>query len=125
VAGVHPIRFVRYAMFGGVGTAAHFAVLVLLVQGASAGPVLASTAGAVVGLAVNYALNHRFTFASERRHAQAFPRFAAVAVAGMAVNAALIAALVHGAGTHYVLAQVCATLAVLVLTYLGNRAWTF
>ena len=67
--------------------ALHYAVLIALVQLARADPVAASTAGAVCGALVNYALNHRFTFASGKSHATALPRFALVAVAGIALNA--------------------------------------
>ncbi|HQR11208.1 MAG TPA: GtrA family protein [Casimicrobiaceae bacterium] len=118
-------RFVRYAGAGVIGTGAHYAVLVAMVQGAGAGVVAASTAGAVVGAAINYALNHRFTFASRQSHRRALPRFAAVAVAGIALNALVLAAVLALVGPHYLVAQVAATVAVLVAGYLANRAWTF
>ena len=72
-------QFLRYACVGAVGTAAHYTVLIALVQSAGAAPVAASTAGAIVGAFVNYALNHRFTFASGRAHRIALPRFLVVA----------------------------------------------
>ena len=118
-------QFVRYAGAGVIGTAAHYVVLVALVQGARAGVVTASTAGAIAGAGINYALNHRFTFASRESHARALPRFAAVAAAGILLNALVLAAVLALAGPHYLVAQVVATLAVLVAGYLANRAWTF
>jgi len=118
-------QFVRYAGAGVIGTAAHYAVLVALVQGAQAGPVAASTAGAIVGAGINYLLNHRFTFASGQSHRRALPRFAAVAAAGVVLNALVLAAVLALAGPHYLVAQVVATLAVLLAGYLANRAWTF
>jgi len=117
-------QFLRYAGAGAVGTLAQYALLVILVQAQWAGAVVASTLGAIAGALVNYALNHRFTFASGRTHAQALPRFAAVAAAGIALNAAVVALLVH-ADVHYLAAQVVATGVVLVAGYLANRAWTF
>ena len=117
-------QFLRYAGAGAVGTLAQYATLVLLVQVLAIGAVSASTAGAILGALVNYALNHRFTFASERTHAQALPRFATVAAFGIGVNALVVALLVH-ADVHYLLAQVVATGVVLVAGYLANRAWTF
>lgn len=117
-------QFLRYASAGAVGTLAQYATLVALVQAQGTGAVLASTLGAILGALVNYALNHRFTFASERRHAQALPRFAAVAAMGIALNALIVAVLVH-ANVHYLAAQVVATGAVLAGGYLANRAWTF
>lgn len=118
-------QFARYAGAGVIGTAAHYAVLVALVQVAQAGAVAASTAGAIVGAGINYFLNHRFTFASERSHRRALPRFAAIAVAGIVLNALVLAAVLALAGPHYLVAQVIATLAVLLAGYLANRAWTF
>ncbi len=119
------MRFLRYALVGAIGTAAHYAVLIVLVQWGHVGPVAGSTAGAAVGAIVNYVLNHRYTFASRKRHRHALPRFAAIACAGMIVNAALLAILVNGFGVYYLGAQVVATLVVLGLTYVTNRAWTF
>jgi putative flippase GtrA len=118
-------QFLRYAGAGAIGTAAHYAVLVSLVQAAQAGVVAASTAGAVVGAGVNYALNHRFTFASDEAHRRALPRFAAVAVAGIALNALVVAGMLTLVGPYYLAAQVVATLVVLAAGYLANRAWTF
>ena len=118
-------QFVRYAGAGVIGTAAHYAVLVALVQGAGTAVVAASTAGAIAGAAVNYLLNHRFTFASRESHGRALPRFAVVAAAGIALNALVLAGMLALVGPHYLVAQVAATLAVLVAGYLANRAWTF
>ena len=118
-------QFVRYAGAGAIGTAAHYAVLVALVQGLQAGAVAASTTGAVVGAGINYALNHRFTFASDAAHRRALPRFAAVAAAGIVLNALVLAGMLALVGPHYLVAQVVATLAVLAAGYFANRAWTF
>jgi len=118
-------QFLRYAGAGATGTLVHYAVLVALVELAGAGPVPASTAGAVAGACVNYGLNHRFTFASSKSHRHALPRFAAIALAGVVVNAMVLAALLSLPGMNYVVAQLAATAAVLVGGYLMNRAWTF
>lgn len=118
-------RFVRYAGAGAIGTAAHYAVLLALVQWLSVGVVIGSTVGAIVGAGINYALNHRFTFASRQAHHRALPRFVAVAAVGILLNAVVLAAMLALVGPHYLVAQVVATLAVLVAGYFANRAWTF
>ena len=120
-----PFQFIRYAGAGLIGTAAHYAVLVVLVQGLSIDVVIASTVGAIAGAGINYALNHRFTFASRELHRRALPRFAVVAAAGIVLNGLVLAAMLALVGPHYLVAQVVATLAVLVAGYLANRAWTF
>lgn len=118
-------QFLRYASAGAIGTGLHYAVLIALVQLARADAVAASTAGAVCGALVNYALNHRFTFASGKSHAAAMPRFAFVAVAGVALNALVMGGVLALFGPHYLVAQVIATGAVLAAGFLANRAWTF
>lgn len=117
-------QFVRYVIIGAAGTALHFATLVLLVQVGHVNAVVASTSGATAGALANYILNHRYTFASKQAHAQALPRFAIVALAGMAINAALMAVMLN-LGWHYLLAQAFSSTVILVAGYLANRKWTF
>jgi putative flippase GtrA len=125
VGRVQPGQFSRYAGAGMLGTAAHYATLIMLVQGGVVTPVVGTTMGAVAGALVNYLLNYHFTFRSRRAHAHAAPRFAAVAAAGIVLNTAVFALLLGGVGAHYLVAQVVATLVVLVFGYLANRRWTF
>lgn len=118
-------QFLRYAAAGAVGTAVQYAILVGLVESLGIDAVAASTLGAVAGALVNYGLNHRYTFGSGASHLRALPRFAATALAGIALNAAVVALLVSAAHVNYLAAQVAATAAVLAFTFLGNRRWTF
>ena len=118
-------QFIRYAGVGALGTAAHYAILIALVQALGTNVVAASTTGFVVGAFVNYALNHHFTFESDRAHRVALPRFLIVAGAGMLLNALLMAALLAILPLHYLVAQVVATAVVLVTGFLANRRWTF
>lgn len=123
---MHPTlaQFLKFAAGGAVGTACHYAVLVLWVE-ACGWPVVPGTlAGFVTGALVNYLIARRFVFQSDRPHQHALPRFAAIAAAGAAINTAIVG-LLYGTGLHYLLAQVCATGAVLVGNYLANRHWTF
>jgi putative flippase GtrA len=123
--GATPPQFLRYATAGVAGTAVQYLVLIVLVQAAAIGAVVASTLGAVAGALVNYHLNHRYTFNSDKPHARALPRFATVALAGVAVNAAVLALMLAFVTPHYLLAQLAATAAVLLAGFAVNRAWTF
>ena len=118
-------QFLRYGGAGAIGTAAHFATLAALVQFAGTGAVAASTVGAVVGAVINYALNYRFTFASRRAHHVALPRFGAISVAGIVLNAAVLSVVLEFVQPHYLVAQVVATGTVLIVGFLANRKWTF
>jgi len=118
-------QFLRYAGAGAFGTAAHYAILIALVILTGVGAVTASTAGAIAGALVNYAVNHRFTFASRRAHRTSLPRFFAVAGVGVLLNAAIMTAMLAVLPLHYLVAQAAATVVVLALGFVVNRKWTF
>lgn len=117
-------QFLKFAAGGAVGTALHYAVLVLWVE-AAGGPVVPGTlAGFCAGALANYLIARRYVFASDRPHRSAAPRFALVAAVGATLNTAIVAFL-YGAGAHYLAAQVAATGIVLAFNFLANRHWTF
>lgn len=117
-------RFCVYAAVGGLGTAAHYAVLLLLVGAGWLAPAPASVCGALVGAVINFALNARLTFraALEGRAAR---RFFVTAGAGALINGLAMSVLVDHAGLDFRLAQVIVTLGLLVLTFFVNSVWTF
>ena len=117
-------QFLRFAAAGAVGTACHYLVLLALSAGAGIAPGPAAACGALVGAIVNYWLNRNFIFRSERRHAEALPRFAAMATFGALLNGLIVGGLAH-LGLHFLAAQVCATLVVLVLNYVMSKKWIF
>ena len=117
-------QFLKFAASGAVGTACHYATLVLWVEVLGRPVVPGTLAGFCVGALVNYLIARRYVFASDRPHAAALPRFALVAATGAALNTAIVAWL-NGTGLHYLAAQVVATGAVLVWNFFLNRAWTF
>ena len=119
------LQFLRYGVAGSVGTALQYVILIALVQFVAVPAVAASTVGAMAGATVNYGLNHRWTFGSTRAHGHALPRFAAVALAGLAINAIVMSTMLRIAGAHYLTAQVVATCAVFLAGFLVNRSWTF
>ena len=110
---------------GAIGTAAHYALLVMLVQGLGADPVAASAAGAALGALINYLLNYRYTFRSRQPHRSAAPKFFFLAAIGLVLNTLLMAFGVHVLHWNYLLVQVLATGLVLLWNFIGNRMWTF
>jgi putative flippase GtrA len=52
-------------------------------------------------------------------------KFCTVGATGYVVNLAVFAALVHGAGIHYLVAAVCSFLVAVTNNYTWNRLWTF
>jgi len=118
-------QFIRYGMAGAVGTAAQYAILCILVEGFAIGAVIASSVGAVAGAFVNYVLNYRYTFKSERPHADALAKYGVVSVAGIVLNGLVLALGTSALSLHYLGAQVLATLVVFFAAFTLNRAWTF
>lgn len=117
-------QFSRFSAFGAIGTIAHYTVLVSVVALLGESAVLGATCGAVVGALINYLLNYRFTFSSSLRHRDTLPRFLLMAGVGVLMNA-LIVGVLTAAGLHYMIAQVVATLTVLLINYLVSKKWIF
>jgi putative flippase GtrA len=111
-------------MVGGVATAIQYALLVLLVRAFGMAPTPASSIGFVLSAGVNYLLNYRFTFHSNRPHGPAAAKFGLLAGTGLLINAAIMHLMI-GAGAYYLIAQVCATGVVLFWNFIGNTLWTF
>jgi len=118
-------QFLRFALVGGVGTAAHYMLLIVMVSGMGINPVISSTAGFILGMVVNYLLNRRFTFHSRRAHREAFWRFVTVALVGMVINSSAMALFTMKMDLHYLPAQVLATILAMSWNFLGSRHWVF
>lgn len=116
--------FSRYALSGAVGTALHYALLIVMVELLSAKAEVGAVTGASVGAIANYALNYHVTFASRASHGRTFPRFAVVALLGVVASGVGVK-LASDAGFSYLLAQLGCTVFVLLVGFLLNRHWTF
>jgi len=117
--------FLSYSAVGAFATVLHYAVLMASVDLCGFPAPVGAAVGALVGAAASYAANRRLTFASATPHSIAVPRFIAVALLGAALNAAIVWAVLHGIGWHYLVAQAIATVLILSLTFGLNRRWTF
>lgn len=110
---------------GAVGTLVHYGVLILMVQIMAFNAIAASTSGFVIGAITNYQLNYRYTFASEKRHAEAMSKFFTVAIVGMLFNGLVMYFCLELMDMPYLFAQLVATALVLLWNFLANRWWTF
>lgn len=118
-------QFLRFALAGTTATVTTYAVLIVGVEGLHINAVTASVAGYVLGIVVNYILNYRYTFGSDQHHHVVIPKFLAVMVVGMFINAGVMYAGINGLGFHYMLAQLVAVAVVLMLSFTANRLWAF
>jgi putative flippase GtrA len=115
----------RFAVVGGIATVSHFAVAVVLVEGPGLAPVLANFIAFCAAVLVSYLGNHSWTFGATGEHLFHLPRFAAIAVTGLALNQAIVYTMVEGAGADYRLALVVVVLVVPALSFTLNRGWAF
>ena len=118
-------QFLIFAGIGVIGTSGHYAVLILLVQLLHVEPVLATTLGFVVGALINYVLNYRITFKSNKKHREALTKFLAVAGLGAVANGMIMSVGINIFDVHYLIIQLLATCIVLVFNFMANKYWTF
>jgi putative flippase GtrA len=114
-----------FAGVGAIGTAGHYLVLVLLVELFAVDPVLATTVAFLVGAIINYILNYKYTFSSDKPHLQAMSKFFSIAFVGMLFNGLVMDYGARQLGLHYLLTQILATLLVLQWNFFANKFWTF
>ena len=120
------MQFVMFSLVGGVSTVCHFLVLWIMHEQIGFSVLSATTLGFGTGALVNYLLNRRITFARSNVGHDAIPRFLAVVVAGMTLNASLMSVLgVLVPGLYYLLRQCIATSVTLLFNFALNRSWTF
>lgn len=127
-------QFIFFTAIGGIGTAGQYVTLVVLAESRILTPVPASIAGFTVGAIINYFLNYRFTFNSNKSHKEAMTKFFVVAIFGAIINTALmyigIGILQQYVGSstqhfYYLLPQIVATGIVLLWNFAANKLWTF
>lgn len=118
-------QFIVFVVIGLAAAVAHFGALIALVEAGGWSPVPATLAGYVAGGVISYVLNRRFTYVSDRPHAEAGWRFATVAFVGFLLTSICMYVLHDLLGAHYLLAQVLTTGAVLAWSFSAHRLWTF
>jgi putative flippase GtrA len=118
-------QFLRFALVGTAATITTYAILIVGVEGLHINAVAASVTGYLLGIGVNYFLNYRYTFGSDQHHHVVIPKFLAVMMVGMFINAAVMYTGTNWLGFHYMLAQLAAVVIVLMLSFTANRFWAF
>jgi putative flippase GtrA len=114
-----------FAGVGVVAAVAHYGVLIGLVETGGFDPVPATLLGYVAGGIVSYVLNRRVTYASNRPHAEAGWRFAAVAAGGFLLTWVFMHGFTRWLGAPYLPAQIVTTGIVLVWSFVAHKLWTF
>jgi putative flippase GtrA len=114
----------RFLVVGASNTLLTLAIYALLL-GAGL-PFVAALAPAYAAGALNgYTLNRMWTFRAGSFRGDALARYVLVQAAGLALNAALLALLVHDAGVDELLGQVLVLPVVSGMLFVVNRHWVF
>ena len=115
----------RFLVVGAAGYGVNLLTFALLVR-AGVGYVLASVASYLVANALMYLGNRYFTFSlGHDGFWSAYARYLLVGLVVVALNAAVLAALVEGAGLDETLAQALSLLAVTPVAFVLFKRWTF
>lgn len=86
----------------------------------------AASAGAfIIGALNGYTLNRRWTFKAGAFSATTFMRYIVVTFVGLAINEGVLIACVRGLSLQHFAAQVIATVAFSIVTFVLNRQWAF
>ena len=115
----------RFLVVGAAGYGVNLVTFALLVR-AGVGYVLASVASYLVANALMYLGNRYFTFRlGHDGFWSAYARYLLVGFVVVALNAAVLAVLVEGAGLDETLAQALSLLAVTPVAFVLFKRWTF
>jgi putative flippase GtrA len=116
--------FVRWGITGLLAAGTDLGVLALLHSGAGVGLELATVIGFCCGVAINYTLNHGWSFRSSAAHSRVVVRYA-VMVAFNGLSTVLIVAGLHHLGVYYLLAKLVAIAVNATVNFAAARWWVF
>ena len=125
VAGALRRQVFRFAMVGAAATLAHIVTALALHGGMGLSALWANFVAFCSAVLVSYFGHHGWTFAAKGHHGVSFPRFLSVALAGLALNQAIVYLMVELAGWPYGLALAVVVLVVPSLGFLLIRNWAF
>jgi putative flippase GtrA len=118
-------EFVRFAVVGAAATTIHAAVFTLLVETTPLDPVVATVIAFFVAFVAGFALNRAWTFRSRADPIAQLPRYLAVQLVGLALNAAIMALAVHVQHWSPYIGLGLAIVLVPPVTFALARGWAF
>lgn len=122
------LQLFRYTLVSSASFALDLAILAALVEWGGVSAVAASIAGYLVALLVDYVASVLWVFSERRlvdKKLAEFAAFAAVGLAGLAVNTLVIAVCSGWLALHYAVAKTIAGFCVLLFTFFVRRRWLF
>lgn len=119
------VRVVRFGLVGLAAAAVHYGVAISLVMLVDWSPQVANVGGYLPALLVSYHGQGRYTFRMSPKNQSRFWRFAATSFAGLMINAAGYAIVLHFTNLDYRIALGLVLIAAALLTYLALGRWVF
>ncbi|WP_052481181.1 GtrA family protein [Gilvimarinus agarilyticus] len=117
-------QFGRFALVGAAATALQYLLLIAFAELTSLTPVASSALAFSLSALGNYTANYYLTFQSNKRHTEAFSRFAVTALIGLSINT-LVFYLAQFVLPHYLLSQCVATIITLISNFLLHKYWIY
>lgn len=121
-------RILRFGCVGLLGVGVNSVLLWLLTEHGHLYYLVSSVIATEVAILVNFALNHRWTFAGfhdEKPLLEKLVKFNVVSLTGMALTVSMLFALKQFAGLQYMLANTVAVGFTATWNYVANRHWTW
>ena len=118
------LRIPRFALVGGLATAAHLTTASSLVA-IHLDPFAATAIGYLVAVAISFFGHRSFTFGSNQPIPVAGGKFVVVSLAALIANIALLNFLLFSDLLSDLLAVSVAAVIVPVISFLGSRLWVF
>tara|TARA_R110002110_G_scaffold205066_1_gene416790 strand:- start:199292 stop:199693 length:402 start_codon:yes stop_codon:yes gene_type:complete len=123
----------RFGVVGVVTAAVHYGLLAVGVEAFGMPALIASSAGFVVAVLLNYQMHYHYTFNNTARgavgqsapHVRTFSRYVFMISCGFLINAGVMYAAVHGLGLNYLLAQAVALVVLVLWNFLLSCLWVF
>ena len=115
----------RYVLSGGIATAIHYSILVILVEVAKLDETLSTAIGYFSSSIFHYLILYYWAFGSTATHSGAVIRFCGVAGSSLLLNSAIFWIFLEIIGLWYLVAQIITSCLVLGYTYSINSRFTF
>ncbi len=118
-------QLIHFAAVGAVGTLVQYLVLWTGVDLLLLSAAVSSGVGYILGSIVNYVLNYKFTFKSDKSHRDTVTKYYAILAVGWCINTGLMWLLADHNGLNYWIAQIIATGTAFLWNFSGSKLWAF
>jgi putative flippase GtrA len=118
-------EMVRFGLVGVLTNVVYFGALGVLTFTTALPLWLAGGLSYALSMVVNYLVQRRATFRSERAHVKAGPRYLVVQLIGLCLNSLLLDVLVTRLGVHLLAGLAVALAVVMLWSYLAQKLWVF